>query len=164
MSDHATNHFKVSEDLINHISPPVVSNKFLALPHFPPRHPRKRVLPFSARPSLPPPPPLGPLGFECAQHRLTPSPSVERIRRKALLGPLGQVGRRFTTLVKSLQKLIRQLDRKTLVASRVRGAGRHCFPTPGEAGETDTKFRPGRSVIRDEFQRVRHQVLFKSPF
>ena len=29
--------------------------------------------------------PLGPLGFECAQHRPTPRHSVERIRRKAQL-------------------------------------------------------------------------------
>jgi len=28
--------------------------------------------------------PLGPLGFECSQHRPTPRPSVERIRRKGL--------------------------------------------------------------------------------
>ena len=28
--------------------------------------------------------PLGPFGVECAQHRRTPRPSVERIRRKAL--------------------------------------------------------------------------------
>jgi len=33
-------------------------------------------------------PSLGPLGFECSQHRQTPRPSIERIRRKALL-PFG---------------------------------------------------------------------------
>ena len=29
---------------------------------------------------------LGPVGFECVQHRETPRPSVEKIRRKSLLG------------------------------------------------------------------------------
>ena len=34
--------------------------------------------------------PLGPLGFACAQHRRTSRPSVERIRRKALLPSVSQ--------------------------------------------------------------------------
>jgi hypothetical protein len=41
-------------------------------------------------------PALGPLGFDFAQHRRTPRPSVERIRRKALL-PFGALDTNLDT-------------------------------------------------------------------
>ena len=48
-------------------------------------------------------PPLGPLGFECSQHRRTPRPSAERTRRKALL-PFGSQYR-GTSLIRKFNPL-----------------------------------------------------------
>jgi len=55
--------------------------------------------------------PLGPLGFECAEHRRTPRPSVERIRRKAPLPFGSQLGIWFAQLeLLELLKLLELLD------------------------------------------------------